>query len=472
MTDKNNKRRSRRQQREAEQRRIRLAIPFFVLLFAITIIAFIIPLRPSESASEKRKLAEFPEFSVDTLLSGDYFDGISLWFSDTFPGRDTWLAAASTMESLHGVKDVVIHGDIGNPDEIPDITDAPDVPDTPTPLPTETPEPTPQPTLPPTPEVIETSPPEESVEHWGGIDADNEAEVIFGNVLQIGDSAFAYYGFSQYGSDRHVALMNSCAEMLANYNVELYDVLIPTSVGILVSSDFMEQVKCSDQGESISYIFSQEDKAVNKVNVFNTLIEHNDEYLYFRTDHHWTALGAYYSYVQFCAVAGLEPVPLEDYEQMDMGPFLGSFYSTCSQSSALLEDNVMAYNPPGDLTMKITKAEGNTFPWSVITDMSANTIYSKYMCFLGGDHPLTVITNNDLPDGPNCVIIKDSFGNPFAPYLSQHYSNVYIVDYRKYSAMNLQSFVQIYDIDDVLLVESLAMAQGDGTLDLLEWFCK
>ena len=125
-----------------------------------------------------------------------------------------------------------------------------------------------------------------------------------------------------------------------------------------------------------------------------------------------------------------------------------------------------------DITMTITKDNGSSFEWPVLTDMSKSSIYSKYMTFLGGDHPLVTITNNDLPDGPNCVVIKDSFGNPFAPFLSQNYHNVYVIDYRKYNAMTLSYFVQYYDIDDVLLTESLAMAQGEGTLDLLEWFCK
>ena len=448
----------RAKRREEYKRRTRIAVPFFAVLFALTIVAFIIPLRPTESASEKRKLTEFPEFSVDTLLSGEYFDGIGLWFSDTFPFRDYWLNVSTRLGELHGINDVVIYGDIGGADELPSADETPEA--------TPTPEPT------PTPEVVLTSPPEESVEHWGGLEVDDETEVIYGNVLQIGDAAFAYYGFSQSGSDRHVELVNSCAEMLAQYGVKLYDILIPTSVGVVVSSDYMEQLKCTDQGQTISYIFSRVSEDVGRVNVFNRLIEHNDEYLYFRTDHHWTALGAYYAYEEFCASAGFEPVPLEDFEALDMGPFLGSFYGNCSQSSKLREDNVTAYNPPGDITMTITKDNGSSFEWPVLTDMSKSSIYSKYMTFLGGDHPLVTITNNDLPDGPNCVVIKDSFGNPFAPYLTQHYHNVYVIDYRKYSEMTLSYFVQYYDIDDVLLTESLAMAQGSGTLDLLEWFCK
>ena len=98
---------------------------------------------------------------------------------------------------------------------------------------------------------------------------------------------------------------------MAEKDIQVYDVLIPTSVGVLVSSDDMEKIKCSDQGASISYMFGAMNDNVCKVNIFNTLIAHNDEYLYFRTDHHWTALGAYYGYEQFCAVAGFEPAAIK-----------------------------------------------------------------------------------------------------------------------------------------------------------------
>jgi len=80
----------------------RYAIPFFVVLAVITVISFIIPLRPTRSNSEKRDLAKFPEFSLAALASGDYFDDISLWFSDTFPGREQWISVASYSESFYG----------------------------------------------------------------------------------------------------------------------------------------------------------------------------------------------------------------------------------------------------------------------------------------------------------------------------------------------------------------------------------
>ena len=80
-----------------------LAGPFFAVLFLLTLVAFLIPLRPETSLRERRKLREFPQFSVQTLLSGDYFDDITAWFSDTFPGREKMLEVADRIDSLHGL---------------------------------------------------------------------------------------------------------------------------------------------------------------------------------------------------------------------------------------------------------------------------------------------------------------------------------------------------------------------------------
>ena len=84
------------------------AIPFFVVLAVLSVVSFIIPLRPTVSYIEKRSLAEFPEFSVEALTSGDYFDDISTWFSDTFPGREGWLDVATRLNNSHGITTNVI----------------------------------------------------------------------------------------------------------------------------------------------------------------------------------------------------------------------------------------------------------------------------------------------------------------------------------------------------------------------------
>jgi len=41
-----------------------------------------------------------------------------------------------------------------------------------------------------------------------------------------------------------------------------------------------------------------------------------------------------------------------------------------------------------------------------------------------------VIENKDLTDGSACIVVKESFGNAFIPFLVDHYQKIYVVDYR------------------------------------------
>ena len=96
------------------------AFLFFLTLAAFGILSLLMPLRPTESTMEKRKLAEFPEFSVETLADGEYTQDIDLWFSDTFPLRDQFRKLSNWVETFYGVKTVEIIGDLEQGDEIPD----------------------------------------------------------------------------------------------------------------------------------------------------------------------------------------------------------------------------------------------------------------------------------------------------------------------------------------------------------------
>lgn len=459
-------------------RRRKLATPFFTVLFGLALIALIIPLRPTESMREKRRLAEFPKLTAKTFFNGDFFDGVSTWYSDTFPGREVWLDVATGMNNLHGITtNVVDYSQIktntsGAEEEYLPLTtpaaetaapgEATDAEAEPTP----TPEPTPVPTPEPTPYYEEVDAPTESVETWGGL-GDNDEKVIHGAALQIGGAAFEKFQFNEGLTTMNANMVSRAAGIAKEYDVRFFDMPIPASVGVLLSSDLLDRLGMDDQGQAIAYKFEKESDDVIKVNVFNTLVRHNDEYIYFRTDHHWTALGAYYAYEAFCRMADFEPVPLEEFEERDMGDSLGSFYSTSPAPAKLETDTLFAYQPPGNIEMDVYK-NGTTFQAEPIIDMSQSSIFSKYMAFLGGDHTMTVLTNNDLPDAPNCVVYKDSYGNPFVLYLTQHYHRVYALDFRQYDAMGMRSFIQAYHINDVILAESMSKAMGYGAYEQLD----
>lgn len=445
-------------------------VPFFLAMAVLTVVAFIIPLRPTESYGEKRKLAAFPEFSTEALFSGSYFDDITTWFADTFPGRDKWLSLSAGVQELHGFSDITLYGDGVKGDEIP-TAPSPDRPAPTTPItkPSDPTTPTTKPTEPPEKETV--APPTEPVEKWGGVDAGDDANIILGNVLQIGDSAFNYFGFSQYWSDYYTYCINELADAVEQYDTKVVCALIPSAVGVMVEKEYMEKIECADQEAAIDYMNACMNEKVIPVDVFQSLVDHNDEYIYFRTDHHWTALGAYYAYTDICKALGMEPAPLDSFTVREQGEFEGSLYWSCNQSSKLRLDTVTAYDPPGDLETWITDSDGDTFKWTVLTDMSNSDTSSKYMTFIAGDNPLTEIVNNDIPDAPTCVLIKDSFGNPLAPFLTQNFSTVYVVDFREYAAMNMRAFAEIYDVDYIIFGHMLGMAQTEGADELIAWLC-
>ncbi len=447
------------------------ALPFFILLAVLTVLSFIIPLRPTVSHGEKRALAEFPAFSLEALASGSYFDDIGVWFADTFPGREGWLAVSARFKELYGYSDVVIYGDKVESDEIPTVpTKAPETAPSAT-APSPTAAPTTVPTEPPTePTFVTTPPPTTPVEVWGGVDAGDDADIVFGNVLQIGNAAFNYFGFSQYWSDCYVKYVNHLADSLEGTGTQVVTALFPSAVGVLVEKEYMEKIKCADQEAAIDYINASFNEKVLGVDVFQNLLDHNDEYIYFRTDHHWTALGAYYAYEELCRGLNMEPAPLDSFELWDQGTFKGSLYGKCNQSSKLEPDNVYAYNPPGDLEMFITQ-DGGRFSWPVLTDMRKGKETSKYMTFLAGDHFMTEITNHDLPDGPTCAVVKDSFGNPLVPFLTQNYHKIYVLDFREYNAMKLQKFAATYGVDQIIFAHSLGMSQTEGSNSLFRRLC-
>ena len=266
--------------------------------------------------------------------------------------------------------------------------------------------------------------------------------------------------------------MTDFAASMAEQGVNVYCIPIPTSIGVMISSEYMEKVRCSDQGAAITYVLGSMGEDVHKVNVFNSLVAHNDEYIYFRTDHHWTALGAYYAYETFCAAAGMEAAPLDAFTEIDQGEFKGSFYYNCNQNSRLRLDNVYAYDPPGDYEVRITGEDGGTFLWTIISDMTNASASGKYLCFISGDRPMISIKRNDVPEGRTCVVVKDSFGNPFVPYLTQNYSQIYVLDYRSYKKMTLRSFVEAYDVDDIIFAQALSLATSDGGISLTRSMCR
>lgn len=429
-----------------------LAAPFFLVLAVLTLVSFIPSLRPTVSESEKRELAKFPEFSVEALVSGDYFDDITLWFSDTFPGREDWISLSQYTSSFHGYSEIAIDGALTDTDQFP--VEEPELPT----MPVEMAAPAEEDGT--ASEEATTAPTEAE---WGGIDIENY-EVDLGTVIQIGDAGYNQLGFSQPMSDRYIETISGYADRMAEIGVRVISAPPPTSVGIMIEPEYLQQLNCARQDEMLNYLHSNMSDNVVKVDTVSKLLEHNDEYIYFRTDHHWTPLGAYYAYEALCETIGMEATPLEEFEVWNQGELTGSLYGKVRWPRKLTVDTMECYVPQGNITMYahfhdlVGKKE-----WPMIADKSKGKSDTKYSAFLASDCKLVHIINEDIPDAPRCLVVKDSFGNCYVPYLSQNYSHVYAVDYRKFWDLGMEDFVKKYDIDDVIIMPYLIATQAtDG----------
>ncbi len=440
---------------------------FFITLYLGTVLAFIIPLRPTYSESEKRLLQEFPAFTFEAFYTGDYFDKITLWFSDTFPLRDGLTRVNSALKSLSGFSSVKIHGDVEGGDDIPDVpldvvvTVTEETTTETTTAPTTTEEPTVT-----SPNIVETTGDIKET-----IPADMNIQSL-GAVLLAGNSAYEYYNFSNSLAPRYINAVNNIKNASHNKS-NVYTLVVPTSIDIELNDAIRKDINSSDQKKALEYFNSSFKNTTAVTGIYENLRNHRTEYLYFRTDHHWTALGAYYAYEQFIYTKGVEPVSLNQYNVLSFDGFLGSFYASTEQSPALAKtpDTVIAYEPFNEVSFKITPKDGATFQWDVVADATNYAPNMKYTAFIGADQPYSVIENLDKDDGETCLVIKDSFGNAFIPFLIPHYKTIHIVDPRYYD-VTLSEFSNKKQIDDIIFISNISTTRNEVFIRAMEKFIK
>ena len=75
----------------------------------------------------------------------------------------------------------------------------------------------------------------------------------------------------------------------------------------------------------------------------------------------------------------------------------------------------------------------------------------KYSVYMGGNHGLSVITNNDVQSGPTLLMIKDSFANSAVPYLISSYKRIIMIDLRYYGGKSLLTEMKVQNPDRVVV---------------------
>ena len=200
--------------------------------------------------------------------------------------------------------------------------------------------------------------------------------------------------------------------------------------------------------------------------VYTPLMEHKDEDIYYRTDHHWTSLGAYYGYTGLASALGYDPVPLSDYT-----PTVRSteFYGTVFSSSGVRwvsPDTITTYVPDDGITVVSHTYDNAGNPVEEQRALYVESFLSvkdKYSMFLGGNQSLGVVKNANNPDGPKLLIIRDSYADSLVPFLTAHYSEIHLIDPRYYH-LSVKDYVEQNGIDQALVLYSVPNFVSDGNL--------
>lgn len=287
----------------------------------------------------------------------------------------------------------------------------------------------------------------------------------------IGDAGFEIYNYVPSIAASYAKAINR-AHKLFGGKVKVYDVLIPTSMGITLPDNKTDKVQSSSQKDSIKKITRQIKSPVKTISLYDKLMQHRNEYIYFRTDHHWTAKGAYYGYQKVCEETGHTPHKLSEYKKKRFGGFIGTYYSDTNGNKNLRKDLVAAYYPLGDaISMTYHNDAGRKTKGHVIVDSSKFGISAKYLAFMGGDNSYSVITNKEIKDDSVCVVVKESFGNALVPYMADHYSKIYVVDYRYWSG-SLSKLVKENKVQEVFFMNNISMTRNSYLVGKLSQMIK
>ena len=276
-------------------------------------------------------------------------------------------------------------------------------------------------------------------EQWSGKKENNGAYLC-------GDTLLVRFNEPDYERiDKNIGYLNALAAALKEAGIAGYITAIPTATDIWADK-LPYGAPTADQRAMLEYI--KENIDLEYFDTRSVLEAHADEPIFYRTDHHWTTLGAYYGYMALCEALGIEPIPESEYNKTTLSD---SFYGTTYSSSGVRDippDSIEAWVEESGFTVIRTDEKGESEAELYVD--SFLEVKDKYSTFLGGNCPLVVVKNNNNPDGGVLVIFRDSYSDSEVPFIAQHFSEVHLVDPRYYKVGGAM-YAQMVGADAVLV---------------------
>lgn len=363
----------------------------FIILLASSLILLLMPADTESFKNENRTISNMPQFSKSGFLSGEFASDFESFIDDNIAFRSAFTKASQTISSYKGItppdgKIVYTNKDIGT----------------------------------------------ETVQKACLLIVDGKMmEVFRKNISAL---------------QKYAQAINHISENI-DTDIDIYSMLVPTQLEFM--APIYKNIQDS-QENAINEIYSMLNPRIRTIDVLTPLKNHSDEYIFFRTDHHWTMLGAYYGYSAFMKAQGLAPVSKSNFDRYEIEDFKGLLYEQHPDDS-VIADTIEWYDTEKPADLSLTMISINNGKENVYSCPMFDKNETGYTFFFSSDHPYTLIKNKEINNGKTLLIIKDSFANDFVPWCVNNYEQIIMVDPRTYKD-NLRKVFQNNDIDDVLIL--------------------
>ncbi len=378
-------------------RKVIITVLFCTLLAAGTVLALVVPADMKSIENENKTIAQPPSINKETVFSGEFSEQFEDYISDRIGFRSKLIEASDAIDASMGIT--------------PDFG-----------------------------EII-------TFDKDAGTGTTQKTNLLVwnGKIMEI-------FRRNLSGEQNYMNAVNYYAQHLPE-NVKLYNAIVPTQ---LEFQDPMYSNIGSSQREAIDRINAGLDESVNSVDVYTTLAEHYDsEYEYFKTDHHWTAVGAYYAYCEIVRAMGMEPVDINAFKKCSIENMYGSLYSQARGKTDGITPDTLEYfdiDPDGELELNMQglDTDGTWVSYNGVF-YDKNQEEPAYTFFFGGDQPMIEIHNPKAGNGRTLIILKDSYANAFIPWIVNNFENTIVIDPRTYWSTVMDVF-DIYDVTDCLIM--------------------
>lgn len=279
------------------------------------------------------------------------------------------------------------------------------------------------------------------------------------NDVHLCENGTLIEGYERPENSALDANMSALNTLVENTDAEVYFALIPDKSD-LYASLLPKNAPNDSEKEVIDYCYAQSN--ATNVDMYSALGAHTDEYIFYRTDHHWTSLGAYYGFSALAESMGFDYPALDSYADRHVisEEFYGTTWSSSGFSWVGPDTMEIFVNEPEGL--KVTSYPEGSPVEGKLYDFSFLEKKDKYSTFMGGNCPLhEIVTGTE--GKPSLLIIRDSYTDSLLPLLLDDFSEIHVLDLRYYRA-SLKSYIEQNDFDSVLVCYSVSNFSTDSNI--------